>query len=500
MKNCALLAFLFFLVVYQPFALVSAQTGTFFNQRDDQYRLLGFKRAKEAYDAAKADYDRQLQLFEHNLSARADLDHARSVLSDAEVNYQQSLLAVLFEQQYVTINSAVKYYAQDGTRHVRLTVANASGGSAEYWKLLNTNDSLFRSLHPEIVNNVYVSLLNDQNAVISKPYESKIVQLVYGEPVEEDFQLLQDLDAVTVSLIYGSGTQRQMKIFLEKDVTTNKVAVQSEQFSQEVDLGSAASYDLGLELYSGTNNTFSLEAVNLPVQISKSFKDPISGARVSQVKFTETTRSKRASLEVVLPSRPSEVIVIDKSIRFFVAAVPPERAGLFSDGANKIWTQEELDKLDVGYVTLELTPRGKGMLLVRCNQLFQTINAGESAAMTMNLLNEGSNRLDNIEYRFDLPLNWQKRTNPESVSRLEIGQDTTVDMMFIPPPDATSGRYDIRVRTSGQSNGRPVNGEDKTLNVEVQARSNVVGTLLIVFLIVGLVTGIVVFGVRLSRK
>jgi uncharacterized membrane protein len=120
--------------------------------------------------------------------------------------------------------------------------------------------------------------------------------------------------------------------------------------------------------------------------------------------------------------------------------------------------------------------------------------------MTMNLLNEGSNRLDNIEYRFDLPLNWQKRTNPESVSRLEIGQDTTVDMMFIPPPDATSGRYDIRVRTSGQSNGRPVNGEDKTLNVEVQARSNVVGTLLIVFLIVGLVTGIVVFGVRLSRK
>ena len=27
-----------------------AQTGSFFNQRDDEYRLLGLKRAKEAYE------------------------------------------------------------------------------------------------------------------------------------------------------------------------------------------------------------------------------------------------------------------------------------------------------------------------------------------------------------------------------------------------------------------------------------------------------------------
>ena len=41
------------------------------------------------------------------------------------------------------------------------------------------------------------------------------------------------------------------------------MAVQSQQFSQEAELGKTATYDLNLELYSGTTNTFSLEVLNL---------------------------------------------------------------------------------------------------------------------------------------------------------------------------------------------------------------------------------------------
>jgi hypothetical protein len=481
-------------------AQVSAQTGTYFNQRDDQYRLLGLKRAKEAYEVARSNFDRQKELFDRKLSSQTGLDQAKANLSDAEVNYQQSLLAVLFERQYVTITAAMKYYAKDGTRHVKLTVANASGGGADYQKLINIDDKLFRSLQPDIVNNVYVSLLNDENAIISQPYESKIAQLIFGEPVILDFQLLQDVDAATVSLIYGSGTQRTMKIFLQKDVSKNKVAVQSEQFSQEVDLGKSASYDLGLELFSGTSNTFSLEVLNLPTQISRTFKDPSGGARLSQVKFSETTRSKRASLEVTLPDRPSDVIQIDKPIQFLVVAIPPDRAANVAGEESKVWSSEELDKLDIGYVKLELIPRGKGMLLVRSNQLFQTIKGDEAARITMDLVNEGSNRLDNIEFQFDLPLNWRKQVDPANISKLEINQDTTVHMTFTPPDNVSAGRYDIRVRTTGQSNGQPVTGEDKTVTVEIQASSSVFGTIIIVLLIVGLVAGIVIFGIKLSRK
>ncbi|MCP4569286.1 MAG: hypothetical protein GY841_17055, partial [FCB group bacterium] len=66
-----------------------------FNQRDNEYRLLGLKRAKEAYDVARADYDRQKQLFDKSLITALDLEQVRRLYSDAEVNYQQSLLAVL---------------------------------------------------------------------------------------------------------------------------------------------------------------------------------------------------------------------------------------------------------------------------------------------------------------------------------------------------------------------------------------------------------------------
>lgn len=499
-RNFYLFTSLLVLACCLNYCQVEAQTGTYFNQRDDQYRLLGLKRAKEAYEIAKAGYDREKALFDQQLVTQVELDQARANMSDAEVNYQQSLLAVLFERQYVTVASAVKYYAHDGSRRVKLTIVNTSSGGAEFQKLINIDDKLFRSLQPDIVNNIYVSLLNDENSIISQPYEAKIIQLLYGEPVSVDFTLLQDLDAVTVLLFYGNGNERRMKILLQKDTSKNKVAVQSEQFSQEVDLGKTASYDLGLELFSGTNNTFSLETVNLPMQVSRTFKEPSSGARLNQVKFTETTRSKRISLEVTLPERPNDIVAINKPIQFYVVVLPPNRVNEVTFDSDRTWTQEELDTRDIGYTKLELIPCGKGVILVRSNQLFRTIKPDGSATIAMDLVNEGSNRLDNIEFEFDLPLNWRKQVSPVTISKLDINEDTTVHFIFTPPPDAAVGRYDIRVRTVGQSNGQAVSGEDKTVTVEIQSSSNVLGTIIIVLLIVGLVTGIVVFGIRLSRK
>ena len=93
------------------------------------------------------------------------------------------------------------------------------------------DDKLFNSLQPDVIHNVYVSLLNEDNAIISLPYESKISELRFDRPQKLDFKLLQDVDAATVFLIYGNGSQRSMKIFLQKDATVNKVAIQSEQFS-----------------------------------------------------------------------------------------------------------------------------------------------------------------------------------------------------------------------------------------------------------------------------
>jgi hypothetical protein len=475
-------------------------TGSMFNQRDDQYRVLGLKRAKEAFETAKNDFERQKLLFEKGLISQAELDRARSNYADAEVNFQQSLLAVLFEQQYITVVKAVKVQGAGGTKRVRLTLANASGGSAEFRKLINLDDALFRSLQPDIINDVYVSLQNNDGAVISQPYETKIDQLKYGQPAHLDFALLQDLDIVTVNMIYGKGTQRTLKVYLEKDATVNKVLVQSQQFSQEGELGKTASYDLTLELFGGLGNTFNLEVVNLPVQINRFFKDPASGARLSQFKFTETTNSRKAALDVTLPDRPTEAVPIDQPVTFYVLVIPTNRARELPRLQDKVWSQAEIEALRVGYVKLELLPRGKGRLLVRAQQLYYAIDASGTVDMSIDLVNEGSRRVDNVEVKVDLPLAWSKTIDPQVVSSLDIGQEHRVHLTFTPSHDIAVGRYEIRLQTTGLTDNQPVIGEDKTVSVEIQAGANILGTVLLVLVILGLVGGMVVFGIKLSRK
>src|SRR5512138_1972392 len=120
MRRIAIFVGLFIVAVCllpADFAFGQGATAAF-NQRDDKYRLLGLKRAKEMYEVARADFDRQKELYDKQLITQQQLEQARRNFSDAEVNYQQSLLAVLFEEQYVSVASAIKYYAKDGARHV----------------------------------------------------------------------------------------------------------------------------------------------------------------------------------------------------------------------------------------------------------------------------------------------------------------------------------------------------------------------------------------------
>jgi len=55
---------------------VIAQQGTFFNERDNQYLLLGLKR------------ERQQELFEQDLISETTLDRSEINFVEAEVNYQ----------------------------------------------------------------------------------------------------------------------------------------------------------------------------------------------------------------------------------------------------------------------------------------------------------------------------------------------------------------------------------------------------------------------------
>ena len=476
------------------------QSGTFFNQRDDTYPLLGLRRAKEAYETQRDEYDRQKGLFEKQLISEADLDRAFRNYSEAEVNFQQSLLAVIFEQQYIVVSRAVKYQKENGRKGVRLTLQNASRGSGEYEKLVGIDDSLFQLLKPDIVNNIYVSLLNDENAIISQPYERKLDQLVFGKPATINFELLQELDAVTVSLIYGNGAQQSRKIYLQKDDSENIASIKPVQFSQEVELSGNTDYRMSLELFSSDANTFKLEAVNLPSEINRYFVDPATDNRLSQFQFTEGVNTREAALRVFLPERPTGDVKIDEGLSFYAIAIPRERIEEIGDVSRRQMSEDEIKALNVGYARLELLPRGIGEILVRANQLFFTIKPDEEVNVPLEVVNEGTRSLNNVRVEVDPPLNWTDQISPNVIETLDINEERRIELNLAPPANVSPGRYEVRIQTTSLSDDLPIRGEDKTVSIQIDPEANVLGTLLLVLLIVGLVVGIVIFGIRLSRR
>ena len=90
--------------------------------------------------------------------------------------------------------------------------------------------------------------------------------------------------------------------------------------------------------------------------------------------------------------------------------------------------------------------------------------------------------------------------SPDVIEKLDINEERRINLAFTPPDDISPGRYEIRIRTTSLSDNQPIEGEDKTLTIQVEQQANVFGTFLLLLGIVGLVIGIVVFGIRLSRR
>jgi hypothetical protein len=480
-----------------------AQNYGNYNPRDDQYRLLGMTRAQAEYESALRDYERQRQLRAQNLISDAELEHARTTMETARVNYLQAALAIVFATPHVIINRALKYQGRDGRPYVRLTLRNESQTSAEGVKLSAVIDSaLLRQLHPEEIPDVFVSLKDDTpngGVIISLPYETRIPVLRFGQPVTLDFRLLKDVDAVTVSASYASQTSER-RVLLEKDASANIVSVQSSQFSQEADLGGTASYDLALERFTSDLSGFRLEVGGLPREIHSEFRDPATSARLTQLRFPEGTTSLHLSLVLTLPERSAGTFQLDRPLSFWVFVLDNEAAARYDRLARDSITAATAASVRAGRVRLELIPRGVGELEVRTANLYREITRGDSVVMDFTLRNTGSRVVDNARLTADVQPDWRATVAPDLVRTVPIDGEARVRVVLVPPHDVGVGDYDIKVRTDALSAERRVDTEDKTVRVHVSPPANWLGTTALIALLLGLVGGIVVFGLKLTRR
>jgi len=469
--------------------------------QDQATLLLDLKRARASYDIAKQRLENDLKLFENKAISESEYNNSKNEMLKAEVEYQKLILKVLAQSSYVIVERAVKYQNRQGQRRVKVTLRSTMEGNREY---LDQFEEYFDVITPEMrtnrIYNIFISLINlEDKTIIGTPYEVRIPSLELGMAAEADFGLLRDVESLQISLNY-EGRKDQKNIYLEKDAGTNLVDINSTQFSQEADLGSQATYELILERFSASDDVYQLTVLNLPRQISYDFIESETNARLSQIRFRQGVNTMRLSLRTYLPDRDDEQVVIDEPIVFQALVLTREENERIATMKNRPVNESELETVSGGRVKLELIPRGVGRIEVRAPSLYHEITVGETVEMDVTVRNIGTRRLDNVKILTDNPFNWRSTIDPDLIKSLDPENEVIVHLTFVPPEDVGVGAQEIKIKTEAIANNRAVETEDKTVRIQVLSRTPVLWTTVLILALVGLIIGIVVFGIRISRR
>ncbi|MCI0389702.1 MAG: hypothetical protein MOB07_13200, partial [Acidobacteria bacterium] len=405
-------------------------------QGDEQRRFLEVRRRQLELQAAHKQLDRTEQLAREGLISQNDIERDRNAVSAAQLNYQQAVLSLLDLQPRISVRSAVKTQSQDGRKFVRLVIANLTPTFDDsQFKLLNNFDGadpIPEQLRTRTVNDIFVSLRDQggsgaaenpmsrgSTVTISLPYEVHIPQLRHGEAKTLNYQLLRDVDSVAVTLNYRNQTQ-EVPVQLEHAASGNYIQLSSSQFSQEADLGAQATYNVTLERPTVDVRSFQLKVVNLPRQISYSFIDLQSQARLSQINFPAGVTRQALGLRLFLPERVDDQVQVDKPLEFWALALDQAEAAGFAQ--ERRYEDRELAHLP-GKARLVVNPRGVGKIEVLAMSLFSEIESGQQAKAEMTVRNSGTRRLDNIKLSAESPLNWRVVIEPEVIRSLEINRE-----------------------------------------------------------------------------
>lgn len=497
---------LIILIILAAIAAAAFSQSTGIAQQDDeQRRLLEVRRRQLELQAARRQLERSEKLAREGLLSQTDVERDRASVANAQLNYQQSVLALFDIQPRISVRSAIKSQTADGRKMVRLVIANLTPTFDDsQFKLLSNFEGaepIPEELRTRTVNDIFVSLRDSASAqsraaTISLPYEVHIPQMKYNEAKTIDYHLLKDVDAVTVALTYRNQTQ-EIPVQLQHSTGEAEIQILASQFSQEADLGSQATYTVTLERPSVDVRSFQLKAVNLPRQISYSFIDLQSQARLSQINFPAGVTRQELGLRLFLPERADEEVRVDEPMQFWALAMDEARAARFDE--DRLYSDAELGSAS-GKAKLVILPRGVGRIEVTAASLFSEIESGQEVETTITIRNTGTRRLDNVKLAVEYPLNWRVEVTPDIIPALEMNREEVVRLRLAPPEEVGVGDYEARIKTESFANNRRVQSEDKIYRVSVKPKSNIWSTAALIGGLLALVAGVVTFGIRMARR
>ncbi len=195
--------------------------------------------------------------------------------------------------------------------------------------------------------------------------------------------------------------------------------------------------------------------------------------------------------------------LIDSSISFYVMVTwPTELKSIFEikKKYGGVIPPEEITKLKGSVVELILVPRGVGKLEILIPNLFKEVERGEPVEVKFNVLNSGTLALRRVTAKLDLPLEWEGEVVPREVAIIDPGEKVLYTANIRPSEDVAVGEFMVRVQSEGHSGVEIVEAVDKDVTIRMAPRSNITGTVVLVVVLIGLVLGIAVASVKISRR
>jgi len=177
--------------------------------------------------------------------------------------------------------------------------------------------------------------------------------------------------------------------------------------------------------------TVSLEAVNVPEGWSVSFKpSPFESRVISSVSLSPRGRETNLVMEVKAPSitQPGEYKI-------------------------KLVASAEEYTADTE-ITATITGVARYRLITPNQLLSFEVGAGEERQVSIILLNEGSEDLEDISVSVSAPTGWEAKIEPEKIGLVPAGDTATITLTIRPPGNALAGDYSVRVSTSSPEAGR----------------------------------------------
>lgn len=461
-------------------------------------RRKGLESLAQELTASKSLFERGYITLQKYQQIQNRHQEARLSYDEAQTGFEQVKLDLLKTATHLVVLEARKYRTEDGKSMVDLVLQNASDIRDALMVDSSLTEDDLRTLLK--VENIYVSLVN--GAIVGEPYEIRIPSLEVGQRETLTFRLLSDVEAVHVNLKYlGLTEDEDRPIILRKGSQQELPSINSSQFSQEGVLNQSVSFGLTLQRLADEERNFGLAVVGLPQRIRYSFLN--QNAKVSQVKFDQTISKVQVQLRLEIPEKLDPGL-IGRTRTFYALVIQPSEYAQISALVERYRDDpvppEEVAALACNYVRLELIPKGTGKLEVWVANQLQEIKVGDSLRIRVEFLNRGTVAVQNIKAVLDVPYEWESQVDPTLIKLLEVDGRTPVDIVARPPEGIAVGDYELRIQAQGAVGTEAVESLEKTITIQIGARSNIAGNTILIGLLVLLVIGIGIASIRISRR